>query len=248
MLGDAAEAAGDFPAAVGYAREQAEIEPLFEEVARTLTRRLAAAGDRAGAVAAFESFRGKLRGELGMAPSAETRTLIDRVRAEPAPAVQRPAPTTAPPARLSARSRLRWSAQRRARAHGGCLAQRQRRRPPRARSPRRSWVGEDPLARGDGKRHARRGATVLAGRCFADAVAPYGPFAEALRPYAARPESLPGWIAFELARLVPGEGRVSPPPDGPADDARHRLFEAVAALLGDAARSAPVLLALEDFH
>jgi DNA-binding SARP family transcriptional activator len=249
MLGDAAEAAGDFGAAVGYAREQAEIEPLSEEVARTLIRRLAAAGDRAGAVAAFESFRGRLRGELGMAPSAETRTLIDRVRAEPAPAVRRPAPTTAPPRSLVREEPV---------ALVGRSVELERMagawRSASAGDPRvlvlrgEAGSGKTRLLGAMARDAHAGGATVLAGRCFADAVAPYGPFAEALRPYAARPESLPGWIAFELARLVPGEGRVSPPPDGPADDARHRLFEAVAALLCDAARNAPVLLALEDFH
>lgn len=169
MLGDVAEAAGDLGAAVRYAREQREIEPLSEEVARTLIRRLAAAGDRAGAIAAFESFRERLRGELGIAPSAETRTLIDGVHAETA---ERPALWLAPPASLVReepvalvgrsveleRMALVWRS-----ASAGDLRVLVLRGE--AGSGKIRLLGA--LA---SDAHAG-GATVLAGRCFADAVA-----------------------------------------------------------------------------
>jgi len=51
---------------------------------RDLVRRLAAAGDRAAAVAAYERFRARLASELRIVPSAATRALVDELRAEPA--------------------------------------------------------------------------------------------------------------------------------------------------------------------
>jgi DNA-binding SARP family transcriptional activator/tetratricopeptide (TPR) repeat protein len=248
LLGSAAEVAGDGAAAVGYAREQARIEPLSEEVARTLMRRLAAGGDRAGAIAAFEALREKLGRELAIAPSAETRTLIEHVRAEGARTAGRPG-AAAPPASLvredpvplvgRARELERMAAAWRSASAGDLRVLVLR---------GEAGSGKTRLLRAMARDVHAGGATVLAGRCFAEAVTPYGPFAEALRPYASRPESLPEWVAAEVARLVPGPGLASAPSDGPAEDARHRLFEAVAALLGEAARGGPVLLALEDLH
>ncbi len=249
MLGDAGEAAGNLRAAVGYAREQRAVEPLSEEVARTLIRRLAEAGDRAGAIAAFEAFRETLRGQLGIAPSAETRTLIDNVRAETARSLERSEPSMAPPASLVREEPVPLvgrgvELERMARAWRSASAGDLRVLVLRGEA----GSGKTRLVAAMARDAHAGGATVLVGRCFADAVTPYGPFAEALRPYTARAESLPDWIAAEIARLVPGGGRASPPPEGSADDARHRLFEAVAALVGDATASAPVLLALEDLH
>jgi DNA-binding SARP family transcriptional activator len=249
MMGDAAEAAGDLGAAVGYGREQREIEPLSEEVARTLIRRLAAAGDRAGAIAVFEAFRERLGRELGITPSAETRTLVDGVRAGTERVAERPPPSMAPPAWLVREEHVamvgrRVERERIARAWSGASAGDLRVLVLRGEA----GSGKTRLLAGMARDARADGATLLAGRCFADAVTPYAPFAEALRPYAARPESLPDWIAVEIARLVPGAGLVSSPPEGPAVDARHRLFEAMSALIGEAAQSAPVLLAVEDLH
>ena len=67
-LGDTAEAAGDLEAAVTHARRRLELDPVSEDAARVLMRRLAQSGDRAAAVAAYEAFRGVLQRELGMAP------------------------------------------------------------------------------------------------------------------------------------------------------------------------------------
>ena len=48
-----------------------------------------------------------------------------------------------------------------------------------------------------------RGAAVLAGRCFEDAVAPYGAFTEVLRQHSTWLEPPSDWVAAELGRLVP---------------------------------------------
>ena len=92
------------------------------------------------------------------------------------------------------------------------------------------------------------GAIVLAGRCTEDSVVAFAPFTEALRPYAtSTAESLPEWVLVELARLLPELARGAPT-EGEPQDARHRLFEAVAATIGHATGRAPVLLIVDDLQ
>ena len=248
-LGDSAEAAGDADAAVSHARRRLELDPVSEDAARVLMRRLAESGDRAAAVGAYEAFRRVLQRELGMAPSGETRALAEQLRSErrgPAgdvPALPLP-PALAHPARppIVGRSeplaalRAAW---RRARAGSATVV---------------TVNGEA----GSGKTRvlieladeARTGsATVLAGRCTEDGVVAFAPFTEALRPYVAGPgAALPEWVVGELSRLLPELELEAGPPEGEPQDARHRLFEAVAAAIGHAAGRAPVLLILEDLH
>ncbi len=75
-----AEQRGDRGAAVEYARRLVALDPLSEEHARSLMRRLALAEDRSAALAVFEQHRERLRSELRMAPSAATRALADEIR------------------------------------------------------------------------------------------------------------------------------------------------------------------------
>ena len=248
-LADAADAAGDGAAAVRLSREQVALDPLSEERTRALVRRLAAAGERAAALGAYERLRDRLRADLGIAPSAETRALAEAVRAggeeaaapgaaggdggggatagAPAavgPVVRAPAPPAVP-------SIVR-------RAGTGAFVGRDA---PLARL-------EDELARArDGERRlvlvggepgigktrlmaelcARAhtdGATVRFGRCFEEAIAPYQPFVEALGD--AWPHDAP----------VAGDA---------AGGARWRLFESVDGLLHG---GAPAVLALDDLH
>lgn len=79
--GEAAEAAGDLAGAVRHARRRLELDPLSEEGARALMRRLARRGDRAASVRVYEALRSALRREFGIAPSAATRALVDELRA-----------------------------------------------------------------------------------------------------------------------------------------------------------------------
>ena len=64
-----------------YARRRMELDPVSEDAARVLMRRLTESGDRAAAVAAYEAFRGVLQRELGVAPSGETRAFVEQLRA-----------------------------------------------------------------------------------------------------------------------------------------------------------------------
>src|SRR5690349_14756194 len=83
-LAAAAEARGDGAAAIRLTREQLALDPLSEACTRALVRRLAAAGEHAAALAAYERLRERLRLELGIAPAAETRALAAEVRASAA--------------------------------------------------------------------------------------------------------------------------------------------------------------------
>jgi pimeloyl-ACP methyl ester carboxylesterase/DNA-binding SARP family transcriptional activator len=79
-LAEQAERSGDLGGALSRTREQVALDPLSEDAHRELVRRLAAVGDRAGALAAFKAFSVRLQRELGIAPSAQTRELVERIR------------------------------------------------------------------------------------------------------------------------------------------------------------------------
>jgi len=96
-----------------------------------------------------------------------------------------------------------------------------------------------------------QGATVLYGRVDEETVVPYQPFVEALRHHAAHAGVPQVDVPLDvLAPLVPelGGPAAPAPPAGEPENRRYRLFEAVAALLADAARSRPLLLVVEDLH
>ena len=71
-----AEDDGDPAGAVAWSRRGAALDPLAEGPHRALFARLAAAGDRAGAIVAYDRLRQRLLAELGMSPSEETRSLV----------------------------------------------------------------------------------------------------------------------------------------------------------------------------
>lgn len=68
-------ALGDLGAAAGYAADGVAADPLREPVAVLLARALAAAGDRAGALARLAELRRRLVDELGIDPPAEAEEL-----------------------------------------------------------------------------------------------------------------------------------------------------------------------------
>jgi DNA-binding SARP family transcriptional activator/tetratricopeptide (TPR) repeat protein len=246
QVGAAAEAAGDLDAAVRHARRRLELDPVSEDAARALMRRLGRIGDGAAAVATYEAFRSTLRRELGMAPSPETRALVEELRAE-----QRGVAAPAPPL-PSALVRTDLAPLVGRREHLAALRSAWRRA-----SAGAAGVVTVAGEAGSGKTRllielageARAsGATVLAGRCIEGGLVAFAPFTEALRQHLAGAPELPSWAASELARLLPELGAEAAPPQGDPYDARHRLFEAVAAAIGAAARRAPVLLVVEDLH
>jgi hypothetical protein len=98
---------------------------------------------------------------------------------------------------------------------------------------------------------------VLYGRCDEEALLAQQPFVEALRHYvvscpAAELASRSQHLSGELRRILPELGDRVPglpePVAGDPEGARSRLFEAVAALLCEAAQRTTVLLILDDLH
>jgi DNA-binding SARP family transcriptional activator len=74
------EGEGDWPGAVHWARRAMELAPFEESVLRRLIELHLRAGDRAGALSAYENFARRLREELEAEPTAETLALVERVR------------------------------------------------------------------------------------------------------------------------------------------------------------------------
>jgi DNA-binding SARP family transcriptional activator len=99
QLAAEAEARSDPEAAVAFTRRQVALDPLAEDPQRELIRRLAAAGDRPTALAAYRRLRDRLRSELGIAPSAQTRELVETVRGAESPGARPAAAQPASPAR-----------------------------------------------------------------------------------------------------------------------------------------------------
>ena len=66
--------------ALALARERAAADPLSEAAHRDVIRLLATTGDRGAALLHYNRLRQRLAETLGVAPSAETRALVERVR------------------------------------------------------------------------------------------------------------------------------------------------------------------------
>ena len=226
-LADAAAAAGDHAGAVARARERVALEPLSEEAHRELIARLAAAGDRAAALTAYERLAERLRRELRIAPSAPTRALVAEIRGDGAAAVAAPARPALPAAFAARRERSpfvgRDAARERLLAALDDVRGGERRVVVVSGEP---GIGKSRLAAEAARAAYDAGATVLAGRCHEEPIGPFAPFVEALRPL--------------------GEVRAEPAADPGA--ARLRLFDEVAGLLAGAAGERPVLLVLDDLH
>jgi DNA-binding SARP family transcriptional activator/TolB-like protein len=75
-----AEAEGNLPLAVRWARSGVELAPFREVGLRRLLALLDRAGDRAEAAHAYGHFADQIAAELELAPSPETRALIDAIR------------------------------------------------------------------------------------------------------------------------------------------------------------------------
>jgi DNA-binding SARP family transcriptional activator/tetratricopeptide (TPR) repeat protein len=240
---------GEMRDAIEWTRRQVQRDPFDEEAHRRLIFRLGAVGDRAGALRAYRTLAGRLRRELGVAPSAQTRELIERLRTDsPAPDG---APAVAAPGLLPIVGREQELAELervwRAVAHGSGAA---------AVVRGEAGIGKTRLATELSLRAGAWGGQSAA--CAAldlGGTAPLSLWAELIRellPTLPAPPADSAWPE-DLAALASGLpahfGRGGAPSSTVAPDLqRTRLFEAVVALLSWAARQRPVLLVLEDVH
>jgi DNA-binding SARP family transcriptional activator len=250
-LAQQAEDAGDLDAAVRWTRRRLEVEPLAEEAHRDLIRRLAGAGDRPAALTAAKALADRLRHELGVPPSPETRALVEDVRrgsgaAAPVRPVRPPAlpaalaRTTTPEGRRPALERLEraWNEALGGDARAALLAG-------------EPGIGKTTLAGELARRVHAAGAAVLYGRCVEHVLVPYQPWVEALEGLVGElpPEEADHWLAVHggaLARLLPARSGEGAPEHAAA--ARYLAFESVRGLLEHTAAARPVLLVLDDLH
>jgi DNA-binding SARP family transcriptional activator/RecA/RadA recombinase len=222
-LEQAARAAAEPGEMLRLTRAQVALDPLAEAPNRRLIERLAAVGDRAAALSAGRQFGERLRSQLAIAPSRETRALLDELRREePAPVPPSPrlrrAYATAFVGRQTELDRMRAS-------WAGVQMRRERRIVLIAGEP---GSGKTRLTHEFASAAMAGGATVLLGRCSEEPLAPFEPFMEALGQAGAADVLRPG--------------------DAEDAGARHRLFDAVDSALTDLATRAPLLLILDDFH
>jgi DNA-binding SARP family transcriptional activator/tetratricopeptide (TPR) repeat protein len=250
-LAERAEGAGDVDAAVRWTRRRLEIEPLTEEAHRDLIRRLARAGDRPAALTAANALTDRLRRELGVPPSPETRALVEDVRRGEAfaPAPQRIEPPPLPPAlaRTTAPEGRRQTLDRLAGVWNEALAGDARV----ALVSGEPGIGKTTVAGELARRVHAAGAAVLYGRCVEQVLVPYQPWVEALEGLLGDlpPSKAERWLTVHdgaLARLLPALSAEMAPRHG--EPARYLAFESVRGLLEDLAAALPVLLVLDDLH
>ena len=252
-----AEAAGALKRAIGLSRRRVELDPLREDAQRELIRRLIAAGELSAARVAFDVLARRLRAELRVPPSRETRRLLDDIhgRAEAAASTVDAPPLPASLGRplrspfLGRDDALDWLRGQWSQARGGSGRL--------AVIAGQPGIGKTRLVSELGRAVRDEGAAVLLGRCHEEVLISYQPFVEAFVRYAAAvpPEVLRaqvGGYGGELGRLVPEFARrLHEPPEPVVGDAageRFRLFEAACLLLANVSRSWPVVLVLEDLH
>ena len=222
-LEQAAAVAGGPREAIRLTRAQVALDPLAEGPNRRLIERLATSGDRVAALAAGRQFAERVRTQLGISPSRETRALVEALRrTEPAPVPPPPVLVRAHETEFVGRraelERLRAS-------WGGVQMHRDRRIVLIAGEP---GIGKTRLAQRFASGALAERATVLVGRCSEEPLAPFEPFSEALAQ------------AGSAEALQPG--------DTVDAGARHRLFGAVDSALTDLAAVAPLLLVIDDIH
>ena len=269
-----AESAADLAAAVALTRRRVALDGLAEDAQRALIARLARSGDRAAALGAYARLRERLRRELGISPSEETRALALALR-EGAVA-SGAAPRAAPPE--PGRGGGAWTP-----GAPFPMPARLRRAGPAAfvgrawemSTLRRLWssvcagggsrlaivageagIGKSRLARELAVEAREGGAIVLYGAADEDLLVPHQHLVAALGHYfaVAAPEELRRRVeprAADMEPIAPGLARrigAEPRTDGRHESRRYRLFEAVASLLDELAAETPVLLVLDDLQ
>jgi DNA-binding SARP family transcriptional activator/tetratricopeptide (TPR) repeat protein len=239
------------------------LDPLQEDVHRTLMSLYARAGRRPAALRQYRTCVDTMQRELGIGPEEATRQLYREI-ASPRPAGGRP-PTTEPligrrrprvaavPSYVLGRdvplvgrstelSRLTHALADASRGHGTTVM-----------VSGEAGIGKSRLVAELAAEGAKRGASVRIGRAYeTEQILAFGPWVSALRSGSdadlVDPASrLSGVWQVELARLLPEFSQATGEASRPTDD-HLRLFEAVLHLVSALAHDRPLLLVLEDLH
>src|SRR6266700_930504 len=236
------------------------LDPLSEEASRRLMRVHLARSDAVAALQVYATLRARLVEELQAKPSAETVALAEHVHATLADS-RGSRPTRSSPTMVESRPPSELVAPLVGRATAftqlvGSFRQARQGRSQAVLVEGEAGIGKTRLAHDFGTWARAQGADVLSGQAFEmGGRLPYQPLVEAVRQRLEQenaPEDLLDdlWLA-ELSRLLP-ELRVRYPDlPTPTEDeltAKGRLFEAVARLLDALARSAPLVLLLDDLQ
>jgi len=252
-LGTLQHTAGDRAGALETTARWLALDPLDEPAHRRLIAWRFGAGDRRGALQAYDAYRAVLATELGAVPDAETAALAAHMRATAPPASPVVPPSTS---RSHLAAEPPWVG--RQAEHMRLVAVYERATQGRAHAAiveGEPGIGKTRLALHflDG---VGAGATVLRGRALETAGRlPYGPLVTALRPPLAtaaslRPNLSETWL-LELTSLLP-ELRDRYPDLGPlgGDDsaARTRLFEAMLQAIQALAGRGPCIFFLDDLQ
>ena len=234
----ALEAAGDLPGALSWRRRLCADEPLQEAGWREVMRLHAALGERAEALAAYDTIAMALRTDLGLEPLPETQLLAERIRSHAAAAARAEgdaasrAPAAQPRPTIGAVPFVGREAELLRLAPSAAL--------------RLVWgeagMGKSRLALEAARRGVAAPAAVVVVRCFeGSTTTPFHALADALRSAPARAAlaTLPAVWRRDLAMLLPELGVAdAASASGAATDgeeARARLLEAVVRALAHVA-------------
>jgi DNA-binding SARP family transcriptional activator/tetratricopeptide (TPR) repeat protein len=245
-----AERDGDHETAVRLTRREIALDRLDEAAHRRLMTRLAAGGDRSGALSEYELLRERLRRELRVVPAALTRELADELRhpdvettgTHQVPAALRPFTLVGRDHELGELGRA-WSLA--SGGSGGVVL-----------ITGEPGIGKTRLAVELLARVSNRGArTASCAALDLAGAAPLGLWAELIRELVEQLEPPPPDAAWpsDLAVLAPEvqlrfgreperRSTVSP------DLERARLYQAIAELVSWGSHRTPVVLLIEDIH
>jgi DNA-binding SARP family transcriptional activator/tetratricopeptide (TPR) repeat protein len=237
-LADMAESAGDAQRALVWTRRWAALDPLAESPARALMRRLASTGERSAALTVYSRLRERMRLELGISPSGETRAVANALR-EREPESERRLPAADDGAIVGRSAELRRLHALRRGGRGGVVV-----------LTGEGGIGKTRLA-GELLRGAEAdGAhTAVCAALDIGGAAPFTLWAELLRELVRSLPDPPSDAAWpgELARLLPELGE-APGPPAPPELERARLFEATVELFEWASGDRPLVVLVDDLH
>lgn len=259
LLAEGLVSSGRAAAAVTPLQELVEADPYDEAVHRSLIRALHDAGDRTGAVAAFEACRSALTEDLGVGLSAETLALEASLAGSRSLTVTPPPATSRPTGATARRPSTPAGTFVGRRAEQALLVDEVVRRGAASSAGLRvvvvegeAGVGKTRLAHEVADTVESAGVRVLWGRCGPDTGLPYEPVAEALATVLAAGDV--GTVDLEdlradLVALVPDAHLGADPTAGTlaGELDRARLFRA-AALAFERYATGPVLWVVDDLQ